>query len=676
MPRLGLAAILAAWAAPIASAAQDEAVQLNADFVWGRQYRPESLNPVVVTIDNPGPEIRGAIDLRWSWHPSPIASNDAGPEGLEGGNGPIHELAVVIPENSRRRYFVAVEGHGGPRGSLWVFLTGSKRAPKPFGIAATAIPAEDVAVAQIGSGDAPGFARAGARILLARPDELPDRWHGYAPVDVALWLEGDAAAAVDSAQVEALKRWIACGGHLIVARASAIGFAGTFLEELAGVRIKETRPHADWTALTELAGVSEGPQGEAAILEMTPNGAAVLARSGDRPLVVRRRFARGRVTLLAFDPSSDPFRAWSGAEKFWKALAGLSAPEEVRSFDGDNRRRIVTRRNRPQVQTYSRQGEWGTDRFVGSTVLANHLMSQPGVPIPPIGAGILLLVIYAALIGPVDYLVLRRLKRLERTWITFPATALVFAFILVAVGLSMKRQTALIRDVLIEDHMGEADLVRAWTLTTVTLPDKDVISARLGRREAALRAFNRQSALPGRVTEGRVDDWEFDYGSVGLAVGEWCEPRPRLRVERIGSDQLRVVNDSGAELRDASFVAGDRMWMVGRIPEGESFHDLGAGAPVTNLLASENRAYGGRPPTEKEWADYGRAILVELSVAPGADGIRDRRGLAAALDVRAWLAQGGGVLMGWTEGTPAIELSRGAGQRHVYRLVRAFTPND
>jgi hypothetical protein len=685
MPRLWLAAILVVLPAPLAPAPQDGALQLNADFVWGRQYRPEGLNPVVITIDNPGSEIRGVLQLRWSWHPSPMVSAGAGPEGLEGGAGPIHELAVVIPENSRRRYFVAVEGQQGPRGGLWVFLSGSGRAPKPFGIAATAIPPEDVAVAQIGSGDAPGFARAGARILIARPEELPDRWHGYAPIDVALWLEGDAAAAVDTAQIEALKRWVACGGHLIRARASAVGFAGTFLEELAGVRIKETRPHSDWKALAEWAGVPEPPQGEAAILEVSTHGAAVLARAGDRPLAVRRHHARGRVTFLAFDPSSDAFRAWSGAEKFWKVVAELPDAREDPSNNLRDRGPRGGRRANAPTQTFSRQEAWGPERSLGSAILASHLMSQPGVPIPPIGAGLLLLVIYAALIGPVDYLVLRRLKRQERTWITFPATAVAFALVLVAVGLSMKRQAASVRDVLIEDHIAEADLVRGWSLTTVTLPDRDVISAKVRSRESTLRALDRQAGRPGRIMEGRVEDWEFDYGSVGLAVGEWCEPGSRLRVERAGPDRIRVVNGTGAALRDATYASGGRLWTTGRIPEGESMHDLGSWAPGAGLSArdygADSRQFQGfqpwrRPSTEEEWAAQARELVRDLSLAPPDEGNRDRRGTAASLDLRAWLADGGGVLQGWCDGAPVIELSRGSGQRRVLRLVRAFTRHD
>jgi hypothetical protein len=244
------------------------------------------------------------------------------------------------------------------------------------------------------------------------------------------------------------------------------------------------------------------------------------------------------------------------------------------------------------------------------------------------------------------------------------------------VGFSMKRQTALIRDVLIEDHMAEADLVRAWTLTTVTLPDKDVISARLGRREAALRAFNRQSALPGRVAEGRVDDWEFDYGSVGLAVGEWCEPGPRLRVERAGPDRIRVVNETGGALEDATFAAGDRQWPVGPIPEGESFQYLRDGRPVSDIARQYYAESWVRPRTEREWAGYGRQLLIHLSLAPVPEASRHPRGFAAAMDARGWLAQGGGVLMGWCGGSPALEFSRAAGQRRVYRLVRAFTPDD
>src|SRR5438876_9181514 len=60
-------------------------------------------------------------------------------------------------------------------------------------------------------------------------------------------------------------------------------------------------------------------------------------------------------------------------------------------------------------------------------MMVNAVSQLPALALPPIGGLLALLVGYIVLIGPINYLVLRRLDRREWAWITMPILIALFA---------------------------------------------------------------------------------------------------------------------------------------------------------------------------------------------------------------------------------------------------------
>jgi hypothetical protein len=244
---------------------------------------------------------------------------------------------------------------------------------------------------------------------------LPGRAIGYNSLDAVVVDTNDrelmAALAV---QGDALKQWVEQGGHLIVAvgrnwqvaRDSILGpilpatpngtvrindigtieaFAGGGSSQLAGDNANLTIP--------KLEGADE-------------RGAKVLCSTATSPIVVRGARGFGRVTLVALDVDQPPFSTWENRAQFWSRVIDLRPTGSTLGATPNNR--------------FAR---FGINDL--STQLKVSLDQFPGVKLIPFGWVAFFIFIYILLIGPGDYFFLRKvLKRMELTWITFPAIVL------------------------------------------------------------------------------------------------------------------------------------------------------------------------------------------------------------------------------------------------------------
>lgn len=257
--------------------------------------------------------------------------------------------------------------------------------------------------------------------------DLPDRWFGYEAADVVfLTTENDKVIAglaqSDAARRDALAEWVARGGRLVLSVGRNHQLVQEFLSkrrlidvDVRGSRIRDSlrQVHA-WVggdappAKVEIADLEVGPDASVLVREQ-PEGAD---RAG-RPLVVQGAHGLGRVILVGFDLEGEKFREWTGSKAFWKKLDDLLAPKLPA----------------PRAEGFGGDPNWQR----GSELLPEmrrRLESFPEVPVISFGWVALFILFYILLVGPIDYFLLKRwFKRLELTWITFPALVLVVSLV-------------------------------------------------------------------------------------------------------------------------------------------------------------------------------------------------------------------------------------------------------
>ncbi|MEO5884110.1 MAG: hypothetical protein ABIQ58_01140 [Candidatus Limnocylindrales bacterium] len=224
--------------------------------------------------------------------------------------------------------------------------------------------------------------------------DLPERVEAWSTLDRLIWQDTDSSR-LSAEQLVSLRGWVAGGGRLVIV-GGTVGPSSlsAFPDLLLPYRPTTTTDVAP-SSLGALLGELPATATDLPALSGELLGGRALASSADRVVAGERAYGSGAVTLVGFDPTV----AWiadSGAgESLWRRLL------PTRSIGG------------PVV---------GDDSQIVSA--AGQL---PSLALPPIGGLIALLGAYILLIGPINYLVLRRLDRREWAWVTMPALIVAFA---------------------------------------------------------------------------------------------------------------------------------------------------------------------------------------------------------------------------------------------------------
>jgi hypothetical protein len=248
------------------------------------------------------------------------------------------------------------------------------------------------------------------------PAGLPTRVQAWGALDRLIWQDVDSSR-LDDEQLSALRGWIAGGGRLIIAG----GTTGPASLSAFPDDILPYRP----TATTDVA-----PSSLSALLGEVPNGATdlpalagsltegrSLASVGDQSVAAERTYGSGKITIVGFDPTAAWLKGTSVAENLWRRL----------------------------IPTRSSGGPVAGD----DSQIVQAASQLPSLALPPIGGLVALLGGYILLIGPINYLVLRRLDKREWAWVTMPALIVAFAVGAYGFGTLLRGSDLIINEVAI-----------------------------------------------------------------------------------------------------------------------------------------------------------------------------------------------------------------------------------
>ena len=477
----------------------------------------------------------------------------------------------------------------------------------------------------------PGFAVGGqgrsapgtAEVIISRidsqSDQMPGRWYGFDAAHSIVIDTDDRAAlqVLEGLKGQAVVDWVRRGGHLIV----AVGANWQALRDSALGSILPARPAgqqqvASLEALDTFAGSNKPitPVGSPPVLvtrleAVEESGGKVLSITGDLPLIVRGPQGFGRVTLIAVGVDQKLFSDWADRALFWA-------------------RAIDLKHDRPNAAgSGSRVG--GTGRFYQSGV--SDLSSQlrvgleqfPGVKLIPFGWVAFFIFLYILLIGPGDYLFLKKvLKRMELTWVTFPTIVVSVSVLAYLAAYRLKGNDLLVNKVDVVDVDPMAGLVRGRSILSLFSPqNRDYgigfvpLPPGLDSEVAPLADLG-PSGQPPRPTAGTdlVTTWfsvpESQFGAMGgsnrrfsfSSGGYLYEPTGALeRIENlripiwstkaitarwfapyhgstlvdaalhpVGTDRLAgtVTNRLGIALEDALLAFGKQVYLLGSLAPG------------------------------------------------------------------------------------------------------------
>lgn len=328
------------------------------------------------------------------------------------------------------------------------------------------------------------------------PADLPERPEPLRGIETMVWAAD--SSSLTEAQQRSLERWVAAGGQLVVLggpdwQARTTAFASLLpLENLA------SRDGSSAATLATWAGAAQ-PEGTdpltAAVGDLRPGAISLVADEDGATLFAAISRGAGRVGFVGIDLATAPFRTWAGAPSLWTRLI----PDD-RLFE-----------------------QWGggsgaIDENVAS-VMSQALSNLPSLAVPPAELLLAVIVGYILLIGPVSYLVLRRLDRRELAWIVAPILVLVFSGISYGIGVSMKGSQIIVNQIALVRSSMDGTAASVSTYAGIFSPTRATYDLTV-RGDALLSALAANSLDP--ISGGQTVNYATEQGDPahlhGLAV--------------------------------------------------------------------------------------------------------------------------------------------------------------
>jgi len=410
-------------------------------------------------------------------------------------------------------------------------------------------------------------------LAYVKPSDAPDRAAGYDRLNGLVL--GDGADRLSDDSVNAIKDWALSGGTLIfVGGASAPILNDPRWNSALPVTNATQRNFNGSHSLEQRYGSSPG-NFTAMVGQPRPN---TTTRADG--LIMERPFGLGRVIYLAFNPFENPMLGWNGRSKLFTELLSPSVmlgPQSVVN--------TVINSNRDAYSYsygYSGYGAPVADR------------SNPfRAALPPTNTVLLILGCYFIAVVPLNFLVLRKLKRGELAWGTAPVLSLAFAgvFFAAAKGLYTANLSTSTNGLLIM-QAGEPDaMVIGYT---------QMFFPRGGRYDLKLAGVDSlvQSTSPNyrwdRSAHSIYEDLDpVDTGEVQASINvpnlafremtyrEHTQSNQLFDVRRTGDGRFSITNGSDYTLMNARIVGGGGWQLYGDIKPHET-KDVAFNQPTTS----------------------------------------------------------------------------------------------
>jgi hypothetical protein len=392
-------------------------------------------------------------------------------------------------------------------------------------------------------------------------NDLPERPEGLRTLDAIVLTDVDTSG-LSPAQTSSLTTWVRKGGRLILGGgASAARTLAGLPDDLVGGWRTQTNV-TELNALDALGTFGESPvRVQGPFVAMLVAGGEALIQEGGNALVVEKRVGDGYVTYSALDLAASPFDAWAGAARFWKKIVmpgsayPLNTPVDV------------------------------SPNLIRSRYLALALQNLPVLALPSVNTLAILLAAYIVLVGPINYLVLRRLKKLDWGWLTIPVLTLLFAIGAFGVSTQLRGSDVILNQVSIVNFSTDGSPREMETVVGLFSPTRGSFNLEVPANGLVIPISNQYDVFArGQETTTNVEIVESNPLEVrGIEINQaalqaFAIQSPAPENWRIESDftieegRVRgsIVNRSNVTLSDTTMVSGERYIHLGEIAPNQT----------------------------------------------------------------------------------------------------------
>jgi hypothetical protein len=421
-------------------------------------------------------------------------------------------------------------------------------------------------------------------------EDIPALADALVGLDVLMFHDVDTGN-LTAEQQAAITGWVLGGGHLIVAGGDSWQRTTAGLIDLLPVTLHGTVPVSTVTSLADYLHLPPAAldEGMTATETKPKPSAQVLVSAGDTPLIVRQTVGSGMVDFLAVDPNAEPLRSWQDKEYLWYTLTA-SGGQQPSWDDGFS--------------------YWTAAREATLTTFSNVLPTFFQL------CGFLL--IYIVLLGPFNYLVLKRLNRREWAWFTIPVMIVVFSALAYRVGFNLRGSAPTVNRLTVVQVWPDSQQAQVMSLIGVQSPRRDTYDIAVDRGYA-LRALPEAGIglnVPTIIDEGTrytAQSIPIDAGTIASFVASGYTAAPTLDASatwHLSDNQGThitgsVTNTLNVPLEDAVVLVKGAAQTLETIEPGQTVTfdiPIGPSDPGPLTLGNSGRTYS--PYSYSSWG-YG-----------------------------------------------------------------------
>lgn len=601
---------------PIATANAADPVSMTARALVGGHTRIGAWTAVEVQVVNDGPAISGELRL-----------------GATGQGASTYGAVADLPTGSRKRYLLyaqpsifghdivvdlLVAGHSVATTKVPITVHDSYQ---PIVVVVAEDPGRIVpdVIAALTNPNTPSPAVVGLK-----PADLPSRIEAWSAIDRLIWQDTDTSQ-LDEGQLAALQTWLGLGGRLVILGGSTGATTlGGFPDAILPFRPSRTVDvvPADLTSLlggTTLTGTLPSLGG--VLTEGT-----VMARSGDVVIAAERTLGQGSVVILGIDAGQTGVGGSAAARALW--------------------RRVLPQTTGAVVNPLA---------LPDDSAIVAALNNLPAVGLPPIEQLLALLIAYIVLIGPVNYLVLRRFDRREWAWLTMPVLIVLFSVGAFGLGRLLKGSDTVINEIAIVRGAAGAETGLGQIYVGVFSPSRRSFDVRVGGGALLSNPISMQqqggTAVPLDILLGDpalLRGYEVGYGVLRGFRAETALPAPKLEAMLVltnGRLTGQVTNRSSAPIEAAAVLFGSSVLRLGDLAAGQIAKvDLALGSNAAFGQQLSERIFGPAVETDATRARIGQTRRTVIDQLTGYSGKFSAPSLT--------ISGGSPMLVGWRSETP------------------------
>ena len=431
--------------------------------------------PVVVTIENGGGDVQGTLT---------VETNRARPKAGQ---------TLDLPGGARKQVTLLVRNDGNDSFDV-VFSRANAAARVSVGGRIIAHQRTDHLIGLVGTQPAAlaGFNLANTTLVTIDPTTMVINDATLANFKVLVV----SNLTPTTEQVAALNRWVMTGGLLIVdSGASSDGIAPEFADLVpATVDMQAGTRTANFATKQIVPTASDTFNLTIRPVKALANAQSV-ASDGDQALIVRRDLGLGSVLVTAFDVAAVPIER--GKSSIWTQLI----------------------KPRGVLQWVLANQQW---RPIGANT---------GLPSSNLIMGLLLG--YILMIGPFNYLLLRKLDRREWAWFSIPLLVLLFVGIAYVGGKDLRNVNLSVAHVNVLDGTPDSSQARMTSMTTVNSGRRSTWTANLAAPFVAGVDFDSfSSETNADLIDQRADgstnlpQWRTNIGSTSSIISMGFAEQP------------------------------------------------------------------------------------------------------------------------------------------------------